>query len=736
MSDEDIDYKPKFEYLRRENQMHPALMGVCANLVAFPWISSPTRMYMVGNMIPKSVVTNGASGRLIMTGFEYQYAEGARKIVAPSNMVVEEVFYVQNLTQSGEPTDKWNSMWILFKNDEKNYYDILELPRYNTQNTYVGFEYVYNKDLLRRIEKGATFPKGTEFGKSPRVNNKTNEWHFGMDLVVCAGSFHFTEEDGIAITDRCAYEKLQCMFKHERGYSWNEDEMIPILPYGTDDDPKPFPESGESVRPDGIVMGFRRRRTSNALVSLTKKALRIPDPTHDILFMAPPNSQVMSVEVLSERMKDRSNNRSTDYIDQTHNKLLDRYEKAQNDMWNQVTRWYHRRLAANGEKDIPMSKSLDQFIRLAEASWTRSPMGKVNPIFRGHKRVKLKDWNVKILLREMVPGKTKFKMAGMNGDKGVIVRIIPWQQAPRYADGTVADVIVNNTPAFRRQIFSMLLEQGVNFINMNLHREIKQHYKNGEIDTAYAKLMQFFDTGFPEYGELVRDVILNKEDEYEFVEYVAKNQISVHERSDTKLYGVGIIRALREVYSYKPQKIIFTDSLGEEVESTNPVLITHQHFMLLDKFGTDMSAQSLPLSNPFGMPAKPNDTYKYSSFLKDTWNRNCGETEGRLRLSQSGAKEVNKQMAMAYSPELRIKITRRIIRADDPFDIDQIVHEDEYSFNKAIQMSSSMLSDSGYTLRRELDSDRTPDIPFMPGNLEVNEELEAFLKNNPVSEQV
>jgi len=736
MSDEDIDYKPKFEYLKRENQMHPALMGVCANLVAFPWISSPTRMYMVGNMIPKSVVTNGASGRLIMTGFEYQYAEGARKIVAPSNMLVEEVFYVQNLTQSGEPTDKWNSQWILFKNDEKNYYDILELPRYNTQNTYVGFEYVYNKDLLRRIEKGATFPKGTEFGKSPRVNNKTNEWHFGMDLVVCAGSFHFTEEDGIAITDRCAYEKLQCMFKHERGYSWNEDEMIPILPYGTDDDPKPFPESGESVRPDGIVMGFRRRRTSNALVSLTKKALRIPDPTHDILFMAPPNSQVMSVEVLSERMKDRSNNRSTDYIDQTHNKLLDRYEKAQNDMWNQVVRWYHHRLAANGGKDIPMSKALDQFIRLAEASWTRSPMGKVNPIFRGNKRVKLKDWNVKILLREMVPGKTKFKMAGMNGDKGVIVRIIPWQQAPRYADGTIADVIVNNTPAFSRQIFSMLLEQGVNFINMNLHKEIKQHYKDGEIETAYAKLLQFFDTGFPEYGELVRDVILNKEDEFEFVEYVAKNQISVHERSDTKLYGVGIIRALREVYSYKPQKIIFTDSLGEEVESTNPVLITHQHFMLLDKFGTDMSAQSLPLSNPFGMPAKPNDTYKYSSFLKDTWNRNCGETEGRLRLSQSGAKEVNKQMAMAYSPELRIKITRRIIRADDPFDIDQIVKEDEYSFNKAIQMSTSMLSDSGYTLRHELDSDRTPDIPFMPADLEVNEELEAFLKNNPVSEEV
>lgn len=721
----------KYQYLGNPNEMDPELQGVCSNLVVFPWVSSPTRMYMVGNMIPKSVDTNGRSERKIIAGSEYQYADGARCIVAPSNMIIEQVFYVHSPNPNGEITDKWSEIHLLYKNDELNAYDILTLPKYNTQNTYIGFEFVYDEEIMARIDKGARFPKGTVFGRSPRIS-KTGEWMFGMDLKVCAGSFHFNEEDGIAITDWAAIEKLKCMFKHSRGFSWNEDEYVPLLINGTDEDPKPLPESGERIRPDGIVMGFRKRNSKTALTTLTKKALRTPDYNHDILFHAPINSEVMSVEVLSERMKDRSNNRSTEHIPQAHTVQMDRYERRQNDMWNSVIRWYNTRLSANAGNELPLSNQLDTFIRLAFANYTRSSLGKVNTLFRGNKRVKLKDWNVTILLREMVPGRVKFKMTGMNGDKGVIVKIIPRHMAPRYADGTICDVIINNVPAFRRQIFSMLLEQSVNFINMHVHREVIALRKVGNYEAAFAKLLEFFDTGFPEFGELVRDTIFEPEVIVEYVDHVAKTQISVQVVSNTRLYGVAIIRALREVYSYKPEPVIFTDSLGEEVTSDNPVLITHQHFMLLDKFGTDMSAQSLPLANPFGMPTKPNDIHKYSDFLQNKPNRNKGETEARLSNSQSGAQEINKNLALANSPELRTRAARRIIRADDPFDIDQLIKPEEYQLNSAVAMAASMLSDSGYALRQELASDRSLDtlIPTSESlGLEENETLKEMLHN-------
>jgi hypothetical protein len=665
---------------------------------------------MAGNMIPKSVVTSGADERMMVTGFEWQqgYAQTARKIVAPANMVVEEVFYVSATGEIGQ-TDAWNKIWVVFKNDEKGMYDVLELPRYNTQNTYVGFEYVYDKDVMRRLGKpNATFAKGTVFAQSPRIS-ESGEWCFGMNTRVAAISSHVTEEDAIQLTRSYAEERLRCMFKHDRGFQWNEDEWVPLMLYkDKEGNPCPFPQSGDRIRPDGIVMGFRRRVAENSLVSLTRKALTIPDLTYDQLFYAPINSEVMSVEVLSDRMKNRANNRGTDYIPQPHTDLLERYEKRQNEMHNNILRWYERRIAANRGNDIPITVELDTFINLAYGNYTRhSQSGRINPLSRGIKRVKLKDWNITILLREIVPGRIKFKFAGLNGDKGVAVSIIEDHMAPTYADGTRAEVVINNTPAFRRQIYSMLMELSINYINVNIQKEATLLRNLGQYAEAYAMILEFCETGFPEFGEIVRATYQTAEDIKDYVDHCCDHMISIHVRSNTRLYGVGIINALRAKYPFKPQKATFMNSLGEYVETVNPILISNQHFMMLDKFGTDMSAQALPKSNLFGMPAKLNDSSKYSSWLRDQGNRNTGETEGRLRTSQHGGQETAKQLAMAYSPDLRKVMVRRAIRANDPFDIDQIVKPDEYKNNRAVKMASSMLSDSGYTIRSELPSDRT-----------------------------
>lgn len=706
------DSKVKYKYACGPNQIHPAVVGVSNNLILFPQCASAGRLYMAGNMIPKSVVTSGASERMMVTGFEWKqgYAQTARRIEAPANMTVEEVFYVGSQDPS-KMTDAWNKICIVYKNDEKGMYDVLELPRYNTQNTYVGFEYVYDKEILRRLGKPhATFAKGTVFAQSPRIS-ESGEWCFGMNTKVAAISSHVTEEDAIQLTRSYAEKRLRCMFKHDRGFQWNEDEYVPLMLYkDANGNDSPFPESGQRIREDGIVMGFRRRITENALVSLTKKALRTPDLTYDQLFYAPVNSEVMSVEVLSDRMKNRANNRGTDYIEQPHNMLLERYEKKQNEMHNNIMRWYERRIDANRGNDIPITLELDSFINNAYGNYTRKiSTGKINPLSRGIKRVKLKDWNVTILLREIVPGKIKFKFAGLNGDKGVAVSIIEDHMAPTYADGTRAEVVINNTPAFRRQIFSMLMELSINYINVNIQKEATKLRDQGEYAQAYHKILEFCMTGFPEFGEIVSNTFVTEEDIKDYVNHCCDNMIVVHVRSNAKLFGVNIINALREKYPFKPQKATFMNSLGEYVETVNPILISNQHFMMLDKFGTDMSAQALPKSNLFGMPAKLNDSSKYSSWLRDQGNRNTGETEGRLRTSQHGGQETAKQLAMAYSPDLRKVMVRRIIRANDPFDIDQIVRPEEYINNRAVKMAAGMLSDSGYTIRRELPSDRTID---------------------------
>lgn len=694
----------KYKYKCGENQIHPALMGISNNLILFPWNSSAGRLYMAGNMIPKSVPTAGCGERMMVTGFEFQYADTARCVEAPANMIVEDIFYVGS-TNPEKQTDEWNSIYILFKNDEINAYDILELPRYNTQNTYVGFEYVYDKDVMRKLRKGATFSKGTIFAKSPRISD-TGEWCFAMPTRVAAMSDYRTEEDGVIMT-RSFAERSRCMFKHDRDFSWDEDEWIPLMLYGTLENPSPFPQPGEAIRSDGIVMGFRRRIKENALVAFTKKALRTPDLVYDKLFYAPRDAEVMSVTVTSERIKNRSNNRSTDYIEQTHNQMLDRYEKKQNEMWNNVTRWYEMKENASRDGHVAISYNLDTFIRDAYGNYTRDGIGRHNTLSRSEKREKLKDWNIHIELKQSVAGRVKWKFAGLNGDKGVCVQIIEDHEAPCYPDGTRAEFITNNTPAFRRQIYSMLMELSINFVNMNIQREVQHLRRMGDYATAFETLMTFYETGFPEFAETVRFALQTDEEKEGHVDDVCKRKISVHVISNTKQFGINIINALRAKYSYKPQKAMFVNSLGELVETKNPILISYQDIMLLDKFGADMSAQCMPKSNLFGMPAKMNDSGKYSTPMKDSGNKNTGETEGQLEANQAGGQETVKHLSLAYSPENRAMATRRFIRAHDPFNINQIVKPDEYVSNRALKMSIGMLSDSGYAIRRERPEDRT-----------------------------
>ena len=696
------------------NQLHPDVMGVCINLNVFPWNNSAARLYMCGNMIPKSVVTVGRTTRKIIAGFEKQYGETARKIAAPANMTVEQVFFIESLQGNGLVTDEWNSIWVVFKNDEKNAYDVLELPRYNTQNTYIGFEYVYDKEMIRRLfeEKNPTFRKGDVFGRSPRIS-ESGEWQFGMETKVAAMSSHRTEEDGIVITESYARNRMRCMFKHEREFNWDEEEYVPVFLYGTDENPRPFPESGEPIRPDGLVMAFRKRVTENALVSLTKKALRTPDYLYDILFYAPAGSKVMSIEVSSDRMKNQSNNRSTEYIDQEHNRMLTLMEKAANEHFMRIISWYETKNRQNGNVEIPVTFELDTFIRNAYYNYTvdfRGQTKQINPLYRAFKRTRKKDWNVKILLKEEVVGRSKFKLSGMNGDKGVAVTVIPDDHAPMYEDGTRAEIIINNTPAFRRQIFGMLMEMSINFINMNVHREMCALREQGDYKGAWQKLIDFYYAANPEFGELVDSVYVTDEERFEHVDYVAKDQISIQYRSDSKVVGADIINALRAKYSYKPQRAYFVNALGERVLSENPILITSMYYMLLDKFGTDMSSQAMPKSNLFGMPAKLNEQDKYGNWYRDIWNRNSGETESRLRNSQSGTQEIVKNLALAYSPDLRRAVASRIIRAEDPFEIKQIVKVEEYETNAAVIMGGSMLSDSGYTIRHERPSDRSNHI--------------------------
>lgn len=687
------------------NQIHPSLVGVGINLNLFPWSTAASRLLMCGNYIPKAVPVSGRSVRRLTTGFERQYGKRTRKIFARANMVVDGVFYQRNIQPNETLIDNWTEVQVVFFNEELGKYDVLEMPKYNTQNSYIAWEYVYNKELMRRLMVGATYKKGDVFGHSPNLS-ETGEWTPGLEVNVAGLSHSATEEDAIIFyTD--FIDMIKATFEHKRGYSWDESEWIPLNLYGTKDHPRAFPENGEKVRKDGIVMGFRKRYGGNALTSLTKKALMQPDTTYDYLLYAPVGSEVQSVVVKSDRNKNRANNRSIEKLSQPHNHLLEQYEAANNTYQNEVKNWYFKTARKYNDGEIPMTGALWQVVYKALGNITfDTALNKYNMTKRSTRNKVDKDWTVTIILKEDVRGKVRFKLSDMQGCKGVGVLVLPSEMAPVDDYGRRAHIVVNRTPSFRRQIYGALMEASINFINLHVHDRVKLLLGQGNPTQAWDELTTFYRTVSPEYGKLIDDNYFAADARMDHLQYVADNMISVQRRSDSKLFGVDIIRALQKQYgNVKPTPVTYIDEMGHTIRTLEPCMISSSYYILLDKFGTEMSSQSLPKLSLFGMGTRLNKADKYREPFRDVGDRNTGETEGRNKISQMGGQETAKVLALSYSPQAIRMATKRIIRADNPFRVKQIIKPEEYITNRMLRIGKNMLSDTGYCVRRERPSD-------------------------------
>lgn len=691
-----------------DNQILPEVGSIAINLGVGTHNVSAARKYMSGNMIPKSCRAKGITNRRITSGFERQYGEHARKIVAPCNMEVELVVYRKSINSNDAKTDDWGTIHVVYFDADMQRYDVLHLPKYHTHNFYVGFEYTYDKQMLNRLRKGATYAKGEVFAKSPGIS-ETGEWKFGLETMVAGMTLPATEEDGIMVREDYL-ERLMVMFEHVRKFSWNEAEYIPVNLYGTLDNPKAFPENGEQVREDGLVMAFRRRDGNSALSSLTKKALMKPDLLYDVKFYAPPGSVVKNIEVRSERLKDRSNNRRVEKPSYAHTKLLERYETEDNNMWYSLKIWYFQQVKKyNSEEKLPFTRELLAFIYQAFGNVTKDyAVNKPNFTKRTHRNKSLLDWNVKVTLKEDVPGKVRFKLSDLNGGKSVIVKTFKLEDAPVDEYGRKAEIIINNTPAFRRQIYASLMEASINFINLNVYDKVMALREQGDYRQAYKELLDFYETTSPEFHKIVERV--GKTDDqfiFEHVDYIKKEgMISIQRRSDSEVVGVEVIRRLSEKYGdWKPTRVTYTNELGERETTLEPVIISSMYYLLLDKFGTEMSSESFPKRNLYGLPAKLNANDKYNKYYRSKVDRNTGETEGRIAVSHEGGEETARMLALANSPEASRMAIKRIIRSDDPFGVPEVIKREEYKANRALQLSMNMLTDAGYELRAENEND-------------------------------
>ena len=182
---------------KQVNQIKPNTAGVAIGMNANRVTNSSARLYMLGKNQGKAAVIWGSTNRKYISGDEQEYAKTARKVEIDTDVEVEEILFVKNILNDKTP-NMWGVYYVIVKDLETGYYDVIEMPQFNAQNMDLGFEYRYDKDLMRAVKKGARFNKGTIFATSSRIT-ESNEWCPGIETKVAAMSHVYTEEDAVFI---------------------------------------------------------------------------------------------------------------------------------------------------------------------------------------------------------------------------------------------------------------------------------------------------------------------------------------------------------------------------------------------------------------------------------------------------------------------------------------------------------------------------------------------------------
>jgi hypothetical protein len=697
--------------MKQKNQIKPNTAGLAIGMNTNRATNSASRLYMLGKNQGKAAVIHGSTNRKYSSGEEQEYYKGARKIEASADIEVEEVLFVKNILNDKEP-NAWGIYYVIVKDLDTGGYDLIEMPKFNAQNMDLGFEYQYNNDLMRQVQKGARFRKGTVFATSSRIT-ESNEWCPGVETYVAAMSHVYTEEDAVVVFDHYC-KKIGVTFKRSHEFQYYEEEYVPLNLYGTLDNPQPFPLSGEQVRPDGIVMGFRRKDSDSAMAALTKAALMEPDPMYDQLFYSSPNCFVTDVIIETERYKNLSNNKRPEKRSQPHTLIMEKIEQEQNAFANAIVGWYRSKQRHYIDKKVPISNELWNLIcfkgigAVTRDFTTPNANGKYTKIKRKMGHIQLKDWRIQIHLREDVEGKTRFKNTGMDGNKSIIMKVLPSHMAPVDDHGNRADMIVGNTPGFRRQIYNSFMELDINFVNIHLYPKIMKAYKEGDYDTAWKIARDFYETVSPEHGEIVDE--FTQDERMAHLHWISKdeNEFSALGNNTGDIQGVKIIERLVDRYpEIQPTPVTWVNEWGETKRSRHPIVISSVYYIMLDKFGDDISCQSTPKLNIFGLPTSLSKHERARDFYRATLNRNVGETEGRLFINQKGGQAAILMLALANSAELLENAVKRIIRHDNPFLIPELVRPGEEKKNHSLQVIANMLSDFGLVLRKEREDDKT-----------------------------
>lgn len=685
------------------NQIRPDLLSVSA---LNPWVShnSSSRVQMFSSHISQKLVIAGATEKRSQSGLEAEFGKYTFSIKMPCDGRV-----IKNIQRYPKTVGKDfianNPQTVVIYEDEKtNEIGILNIPLYCSYHQYFGFEYKA-KPAINRLVPGQFIPKDTIFMDSPAVTDDGG-YKYGTEINMAFMSHPSVSEDGIMICED-VLDKFKFKIYENRVIEWGS-KRFPLNLYGDKDNFKPFPEIGEYIRDDGVLMILRNFDKSLSPVEQSIYDLMEPDYIFDkALYVSGPGGKIVDIKVHHEDSVQSPTPMGMEV-------QIEKYDKARKSFYMEIISEYKRLKKARGDA----LRLTPDFSRLIVEAFTATDSGDNQRINKLYRHTPIDDYRVEFVIEYEVKPTIGFKLTGVSGDKGVICRIAKPEEMPVDQDGNRADVVMDANSTISRMNLGRLYEHYINAASRDttkkilamldvsskdkhLYAKILNIFENDRIkfDQVYNYLMGYYSIVSPKmYNFYTKEV--NDQDKFSHLYYVCKDGVYLFIPTDNEPETDEIVRQLEKHYRPTYGPVSYVGYHGRKVTTKAPIRISSLYMMLLEKIGDDWAAVSSGKLQHFGILSQLTKSDKYSQPTRNQAVRAIGETEARIFVSYCGQKLAAELMDRNNNPLTHKQTVWNILDSPVPTDIGYIVDRKHIKLggSKPLQLISHILFTGGIKL--------------------------------------
>lgn len=644
---------------------------------------SSARSYMYSSHLSQSLTIEYGEEKIIQTGLETQFANNTFSKKVDSDVRVIKVIPRYRGIDSNS-INITTELLLIVENLETGEIDYIDAPQYFSLHQYFGFKYKWNKELLDQLTPNTILTKDTVIADSPTVG-KNNSYKYGINANVALMTLPETAEDGVVISKSLS-EKLSYKVFETRVVEFGS-ETFPLNIYGDENTYKAFPEIGELINEDSVIMVLRDydSRLSPALTSI--KDVREYNPIFDkCVYVKGPgeekilNGYKVNTGVVVDIKAFHSPKFKRDIYTDTANdvekyvKGLKIYYQDIIDIYEDLVKDHYRRYKNN---DLKISEKLHRLIVDALAI-VNSENNKLNYSSRNEQ---LDIYRIEFTIEYTVSASVGSKVTDSFGSKGIVVEIKEDSKMPMDLHGNRADVVMDPSSVTSRMNAGRLYEQYINAMSRKTKIEIIKsmgglkdinEYNDSDIEKGWSVLLGLLEIIGTEQFDTYKKVS-SKKTKREIIEECLIEEVYILYKvsSDKTPYQI-VLDSQGTIYAPEIGKVMY-ESYGEIKTSKDNILIAPIYTIILAKTADNYLSSSSAKTNHYGLPIGVGNSGKNRLPWRNSPVKVLSETESRLYVSYVSRLALAELKDRGNSVPTHEHVYMNILDSDTPTNIDRLV---------------------------------------------------------------